>query len=331
MDHELHSNRRTVQAVFIISLSPVELVHGFRQSDKFEVNGVQHPVPRWSPKLLHALPTGTFAGFLLLFIIALELFNQHTPYNAPSTGLQFLWTYVPVGALMIVNWICTAYDLQIKILVPWAAMSRGPGPELAPRLYRRQPPSSHIVVLLTTLGLWMTVLAGIVTTSLFQRQENVQMTAADFNLTMSLNRSLLTDFHPSILVAKQYVSSYLGRQVVNLSRSYWTTSDEIVLEAFENPLGSSAGDRLIAQTQGYSASLDCLSAPDSYGGNVSIRANPPIPALPVGFALFVDVNATGCTVKYPLTDMNHLLVCGNGYGTRHLRFTSSPLLTRFSP
>jgi hypothetical protein len=246
-----------------------------------------------------------------------------------------MWTYVPVGVLMIVHWIWTAYDLQIKILVPWAAMSRGPAPAEQSWLlnYVAVNPAvavwtafkyRHIVVLLATLGLWMTALAGIVTTSLFQLQDNVHTTAADFHLTTSLDRSLLTHFDSAILGAKQYMSSYFGRQVLNLSRPYWTTSDDIVLEAFGASSGSVA-DRLIAQTQGYSANLHCATAIVSYGGNVSIPANPPLPSMPVGFALFVNVTASGCTVKYPLTDTNHLLVCG---GRALNPCSTSPLLIR---
>ncbi|KAF8185297.1 hypothetical protein K438DRAFT_1974009 [Mycena galopus ATCC 62051] len=279
----------------------------------------QHSVPCWSPPILRALPTGIFTLSLLLVIVALELLNRHSPYNAPSRSLQFVWTYVPVGVLMVIHWIWTAYDLQIKILVPWAAMLQGPTPAEQSWLldYLGVNPIvglwtalryRHVVVLLTTIGLWMTALAGIVTTSLFELQENVHSTPAEFALTTVLNRSLLTDFEPSILGARQYVSSYLGRQVLNLSRPYWTTSDDIVVEAFGDASGS-VTDRLIAQTQGYSAELDCLPAAAVYGGNVSIPANPPTSVFPVGYALFVNVTASGCTVKYPLTDTNHLILC----------------------
>jgi hypothetical protein len=234
--------------------------------------------------------------------------------------MQFIWTYAPVFLLMVVRWIWTAYDLQVKMLVPWAEMSRGPTPAARGWLldYVGMHPIAalqsavryrHIVVLITTLSLWTTGLAGIVATSLFQIEDNVRTSSANFNLATSLNRSLVTNFEPAVLVNKQYLSSYLGRQLLNLSQPVWTTSEEIVLEAFEDSSGSVA-QTLIAQTQGYSASLACTPATASYGGNITIPANPPTPRFPKGYALFLDVDAAGCQVKYPLTDTNHLLLYG---------------------
>ncbi|KAJ6595192.1 hypothetical protein DFH09DRAFT_1305869 [Mycena vulgaris] len=282
------------------------------------VDSIQTDVPRWSPKILRLLPTGIFGAFLLLLIIGLELFNRHSPYNAPSSGLQFLWTYAPVGLLMVVQWIWTAYDLQVKILVPWAALSRGPTPAeqgwlldyigvnalvgmLIAFKYR------HVVVLLTTLGLWTMAIAGIVATSLFKIEDIAHTSTANFKLTTSLDRSLLTNFDPAILADKNYLNSYLGRQLLGLSRPHWTTSDDIVLEAFEDSSGS-VPDRFLAQTHGYSGSLKCTPAVASYGGNVSIPPNP----IPDAVALFVDVEAAGCKVKYPLADTNHLALCYKG-------------------
>ncbi|KAJ7913023.1 hypothetical protein B0H13DRAFT_2659817 [Mycena leptocephala] len=266
------------------------------------VESPQNATPRrWQPKLLCMLPIGVFATFILLMIIGLELFNRYSPYNAPSNAVQFIWTYAPVFLLMVVRWIWTAYDLQVKMLVPWAEMSRGPTPAARGWLldYVGMHPIAalqsavryrHIVVLITTLGLWTTGLAGIVATSLFQIEDNVRTSSANFNLATSLNRSLVTNFEPTVLVNKQYLSSYLGRQLLNLSQPVWTTSEEIVLEAFEDSSGSVA-QTLIAQTQGYSASLACTPA------TASVR-------------VFLDVDAAGCQVKYPLTDTNHLLLYG---------------------
>jgi hypothetical protein len=248
------------------------------------------------------------------------LIVYQSPYNAPSNAMQFMWTYTPVFLLMIVHWIWTAYDLQVKTLIPWAEMSCGPTPAARGWLldYMSMNPIvalqtavryRHIVVLITTLGLWTTGLAGIVATSLFQIEDNVRTSSANFNLATSLNRSLVTNFDPTVLINKQYLSSYLGRQLLNLSRPVWTTSEDIVLEAFEDSSGSMA-QTLVAQTQGYSASLACTQATASYGGNITIPANPPTPQFPKGYALFLDVDAAGCQVKYPLTDTNHLLLYG---------------------
>ncbi|KAJ7112086.1 hypothetical protein C8R44DRAFT_882494 [Mycena epipterygia] len=278
------------------------------------IGSIQHS---WSPKLLHIVPICLFAALLLLLIIGLELFYRHSPYNAPSVGAQFMWTYAPVALLMIVQWIWTAYDLQVKILIPWAAMSCGPTPAQQGWLldyignnvlvgvwtafkYR------HTVVLLTTLGLWSTALAGIVTTSLFKIQDNPHTSAANFNLSTTLDRSLLTAFDPAILADKNYLNSYLGRQVLNLSRPQWTTADNIVIEAFEYSSGLAA-DTLTAQTQGYSAGLECTKAVASYGGNVSIVSN--VVGFPHAYAFFVDVDAAGCQVKYKLTDSNVFISC----------------------
>jgi hypothetical protein len=41
------------------------------------VPSLGQPVAHWSPMILRALPTGIFAGFLLLLIIALEMFRRH--------------------------------------------------------------------------------------------------------------------------------------------------------------------------------------------------------------------------------------------------------------
>ncbi|KAJ7221481.1 hypothetical protein GGX14DRAFT_429821 [Mycena pura] len=174
----------------------------------------------------------------------------------------------------------------------------------------------HFVVLLTTLGLWSTALAGIVATSLVQIEDSVHTTSADFNLATTLNRSLLTEFDPSILAAKQYVSSYLGRQVLSLSRPYWTTEDNIVVEAFGSSSVSEA-ERLIAQTNGYSAGLECTPVTASYGGNISIPANPPVPFLPNAYAIFVDVDAGGCQVPdcYVGRVFNHTCPGSSNYTT----------------
>ncbi|KAJ6467122.1 hypothetical protein DFH09DRAFT_1483570 [Mycena vulgaris] len=53
------------------------------------------------------------------------MLNRHSPYNAPFSSMQFFWTYFPVAVLMVVEWIWVAYDLRVKVLVPWASMSRG--------------------------------------------------------------------------------------------------------------------------------------------------------------------------------------------------------------
>ncbi|KAJ7133083.1 hypothetical protein C8R44DRAFT_730281 [Mycena epipterygia] len=153
---------------------------------------------------MHALPTGIFAGLLLL-LIALELFNQHSPYNTRSTGAKFMWAYAPVGILMIVNWIWTAYDLQIKTLVPWAAISRR-----------------------ATLAeqSWLLDYIGV---------NPIVIVLTAFRYRTSPNRTLLSNFDPSILAEKHYVneplsqSQYLGRQVLNLSRTCWTTKDDFVV------------------------------------------------------------------------------------------------------
>ncbi|KAJ7620921.1 hypothetical protein B0H17DRAFT_1151880 [Mycena rosella] len=283
------------------------------------VGSFQNDVPHWSPNILRLLPTGIFAAFLLLLIIGLELFNRHSPYNAPSTGLRIVWTYVPVGLILVVEWIVSAYDLQVKILIPWAAMSRGPTPAkqgwlldyigvnqlvsvLTAFKYR------HTVVLLTTLGLWSTALASIAATSLFNIQDSVQTSGAHLTLATALDRSLLTDFDPAILADKGYLNSFLGRQLFNLSRPQWTTSEDIVLEAFGS--SGSVADSLVAQTHGYSASLKCTPAPAAYGGNVSIPPNP----IPNAVALFINVDAAGCRVKYLVGDTNHLAQCPNDGG-----------------
>ncbi|KAJ6543047.1 hypothetical protein B0H19DRAFT_1172654 [Mycena capillaripes] len=274
-------------------------------------------VPRWTPKLLRLLPICIFALVLLLLIIGLELFYRHSPYNAPSKSGTFMWTYAPVALLMIVQWVWKAYDLQVKILVPWAAMSRGPVPARESWLLDYIGGNSlvtlwtacrygHIVVLLTTLGLWSTALAGIVTTSLFTIQDNVYTTSTTFNLTTTLDRSLLTDFDPAILSDKNYLNSYLGRQLLNLSRSQWTTADGIVIEAFGDS-SAVASESMISQTLGYSGRLDCKKATASYGGNQTIQSN--VVGFPDGVAWFVDVNAAGCEVKYRLTDSNEFLLC----------------------
>ncbi|KAJ7683079.1 hypothetical protein B0H17DRAFT_1205323 [Mycena rosella] len=282
------------------------------------VGSFQNDVPHWSPNILRLLPTGIFAAFLLL-IIGLELFNRHSPYNAPSTGLRIVWTYVPVGLILVVEWIVSAYDLQVKILIPWAAMSRGPTPAkqgwLLDYIGVNQLVSvstafkyRHTVVLLTTLGLWSTALASIAATSLFNIQDSVQTSGAHLTLATALDRSLLTDFDPAILADKGYLNSFLGRQLFNLSRPQWTTSEDIVLEAFGS--SGSVADSLVAQTHGYSASLKCTPAPAAYGGNVSIPPNP----IPNAVALFINVDAAGCRVKYLVGDTNHLAQCPNDGG-----------------
>ncbi|KAJ6626535.1 hypothetical protein B0H10DRAFT_1998722 [Mycena sp. CBHHK59/15] len=267
--------------------------------------------PQWSPKLLHLLPMCLFVAFLLLLIVGLEMLNRHSPYNAPSAGMQFIWTYLPVALLMVVEWIWVAYDLQVKVLVPWASMSHGPTPAAKGWLldyigtnylvriwtaikYR------HVVVLLTSVGLWATAIAGIATTSLFQSHDVSYTSPATLVRTTSLLDP--ASVGPSIFADKSYISYYLGRQVLSLSRPRWTTSDNIAIEAFADPSATSVAEMLRATTKGYSADLNCTAATVSYAGNVSIVGLDP--DIPQAWAFLANVDAAGCQATYNLTDTN---------------------------
>ncbi|KAJ6568118.1 hypothetical protein B0H10DRAFT_2109910 [Mycena sp. CBHHK59/15] len=277
-----------------------------------ETNGLPHdPIPRWSPPLLGPLPTFLYATFLILLIIGLEMLNRHSPYSAPSTGMLFIWTYLPVALLMVVEWVWSAYDLQVKILVPWAAMSRDFAPAHKGWLldyigsnYFTNLWSAvkygHIVILLTTLGLWSTAIAGIVTASLFRMENLPRTTAADFLRTTMLDSF---NFNTSAAADASYVNSYLGRQLLSLSRPRWTTSDNIVMEAFAAPSSAPTAGTLVAETRGYSAGLTCKPASASYGGNAAI-ANITVSANTTRqeLAFFVDIAAAGCQVTYQLTE-----------------------------
>ncbi|KAJ7614948.1 hypothetical protein FB45DRAFT_1064567 [Roridomyces roridus] len=287
------------------------------ESAKF-LDSPDTPTRNWSPALLRIIPTAVFGLVLLLLIIGLELFYRHSPYDAPTTGARFMWTYAPVAILMVVQWVWTAYDLQVKILIPWAAMSR-----------ERTPASNgwllhyigsdvvtgvltalklrHTSVLLTTLGLWSVSLASIVTTSLFHIETNVNVASTVLRQTTALDRGLVTQFDPAILADKHYLDVYLGRQSLNLSRSQWTTADDVVLAGFGDLNDSEGVQNLTAHTNGFSGALDCSVAEATYGGNVSIQSN--IVGFPDAFQFFIDVDAAGCQVKYPLISTNNLMLC----------------------
>ncbi|KAJ7795883.1 hypothetical protein B0H14DRAFT_95785 [Mycena olivaceomarginata] len=251
-----------------------------------------------------------FTIFLILLIVGLEMLNKHSPYNAPSQGMQFFWTYFPVAVLMVVEWIWMAYDLQVKVLVPWASMSRRFTPAKEGWLldyvganyfislwtafkYR------HIVILLATLGLWSTAIAGIVTTSLFQVQD------VSHTFSKALTRTTTLDgfsFDPSVLADKGYLNSFLGRQVLSLARPRWSTSENIVMEAFVDSSPDSATELLAANTRGYSAQLNCTTAAISYAGNMTIQSIDDESS--IRYSFLVNIGGAECQETYNLTDQN---------------------------
>ncbi|KAF7372630.1 TLDc domain-containing protein [Mycena venus] len=306
-------------------------------------NSTSHPIPRWSPPLLSVLPMAAFGLFLVLLIVALEMLNSHSPYTAPSSGMLFFWTYFPVAILMVVEWIWAAYDLQVKVLVPWAAMSRGFTP--AHESWLLDYVSSnyflniwnavryrHVVVLLTTLGLWTTAIAGVVTTSLFQLEDMLHTSPAMFTRMTELDYSLSAD--PSVLLNlmsnKEYLNSYLGREVLSLSRPRWTTAEDIVMEAYADSSPAPTTERMVAPTRGYSADLNCTPSTVAYAGKMaigtaihgppttayqfllnitSVRAPPsPFPAPPAWDGILQYINSTNSAGigedGLPLTEAN---------------------------
>ncbi|KAJ6601512.1 hypothetical protein B0H10DRAFT_2230542 [Mycena sp. CBHHK59/15] len=273
------------------------------------------PIPRWSPALLGILPMAAFGLILVLLIVGLEMLTSHSPYTAPSSGMQFFWTYFPVAILMVVEWVWGAYDLQVKVLVPWASMSRGFTPAHKGWLldyiganyflsiwnairYR------HVVVLLTTLGLWSTAITGVVTTSLFQIEDVAHTAPASFMRTTVLDPASTTAFSPSVLADKAYLSSYLGRQTLSLARPRWTTDDDIALEAFADPSSSSTNGTFVAKTQGYSADLSCTPASVSYAGNMTVSNTNSAIQGPTGYAFLFNITGAECSETYTLTDTN---------------------------
>jgi hypothetical protein len=283
---------------------------------------------KWFPTLLGLLPMSLFAVFLVLLIVGLELFNQHvrsflkslepspsnflqSPYNAPSSGIQFFWTYFPVALLMVVEWIWMAYDLQVKALVPWASMSRGftsasegwlldyVGSNYFICLWTAIK-YRHIVVLLVTLGIWCTAIAGIVTTSLFQLQSISHTVPRTLTRTTALDYS---SFGLATLTDTTYLDSFLGRQTLGLSPSRWTTPENVVMEAFADSSSSSGSEILSANTRGYAADLNCTPASIAYAGSI------PIPSTDAEFqesasSFLVNITGSECQATYNITDTN---------------------------
>ncbi|KAJ6540342.1 hypothetical protein B0H19DRAFT_1381528 [Mycena capillaripes] len=269
-------------------------------------------IQQWSPALLGILPMSFFALFLLLLIIGLEMLNRRSPYSAPSSGMLFFWTYFPVAVLMLVEWIWVAYDLQVKVLVPWASMSHEFTPARKGWLldyvganyflsiwtaikYR------HFVILLATLGLWSTAVAGIVTTSLFQVQDVSHTSPRALTRTTMMDSS---SFTVDALADKGYLNSYLGRQVLTLSRPRWTTPDDIVMEAVKDSSAASAPEVLTLTTRGYSAELNCTAATISYAGNITVPSTDWESPNATVDAYLVNVAGAECQVTYTLTDQN---------------------------
>ncbi|KAJ7063804.1 hypothetical protein C8F01DRAFT_1229445 [Mycena amicta] len=231
-----------------------------------------------------------FVALLVLIIVALELLNNH------------LWQ---------------AYDLQTKLLLPWAILSRGFSP--AENAWLLDYTSAnvfqilfmalkfrgrHLVVLLTTLGVWATALAGIVTTSLFQVQDLQHTFATRLARTTALNTSVQA-LDAASLADSGYTVSYLGRQVMGVARNRWVTTDNIVMESFANqPNSESSSDTLLAETLGYSADLNCTTASVSYAGMTLI----PDVIDPVddeqAQLYMVNVTGSACTHTYNVTDTN---------------------------
>ncbi|KAF7295558.1 hypothetical protein MIND_01095800 [Mycena indigotica] len=105
-----------------------------------------------------------------------------------------------------------------------------------------------------------------------------------------------------------YLNSYLGRQTLSLSRPRWTTSDDYVLEAFDDPSLDATAVVYSARTQGFAADLNCTAVAVSDGGKTKIISNDlPAPGFNetlYGTAFSVNITTANCQLTYPLTDTN---------------------------
>ncbi|CAK5268055.1 unnamed protein product [Mycena citricolor] len=215
-----------------------------------------------------------WALLLVALIAALDVLYRHSPFKAQSSAKLVVWTYLPVAVLMVIEFMWIAYDLQVKILVPWAELSRGftpahrgwsldyLGANMLANLWHAAK-YRHATVLLTTLGLWSTAVAGVVTASLFRVQTIAYTAPSTLNRTTALMPP--TVFDPGALADKGYTTSYLGRQVLGLPRPRWSIAGDIALEAVAGSPSSSG--TLGATTRGYSADLVCSPATVVFAGS----------------------------------------------------------------
>jgi hypothetical protein len=243
----------------------------------------------------------TFVLFLSLLIILLEIFVRHSPYDAPSMpGILFLWTYMPVGVVLAIGWIWDSYDLQIRVLTPWAVLNNNPTPAQDGLLLdyigagyfggmwsavRRR----HYWVLLGYFGFWMAGIAGIVSTSLWAIEESLLISATPVIRTSTLDTSMfLSNSAPDY----DYVLAYIGRQAYGIPRPRWSTTDDIVLESLSLPSNISGNTLHFASTTyGYAAALNCTEASASFHAL-------PHPEDPLHVQFSVDYTANGCIGRY---------------------------------
>ncbi|KAJ6540542.1 hypothetical protein B0H19DRAFT_1313226 [Mycena capillaripes] len=204
-----------------------------------------------------------FVIFLVILIVGLQMLLVHSPYSAPSSGMHFDWTYLAVAIPMVVKWVWVAYDLQVKVLVPWAAMSRGFTPAHKGRLLDYVGANYFVNALgrrAVQAHRGAACDAGTVEHRRLQRRDHLL-----FQVQIPYPYS---DQTPS---RSRYLLSYLGRQTLGLARPRWITDEDIVMEAFEDTSSAAGpGETLFVPTLGSSADFDCTPMPVSYAGGVVI-------------------------------------------------------------
>ncbi|KAL6306240.1 hypothetical protein BKA93DRAFT_824396 [Sparassis latifolia] len=133
---------------------------------------------------------------------------------------------------MIVEWVWAAYDLQVRLLTPWAELSRGTAPEKVWKLdyfgwnyfvglwYAVK--NLHLAVLLCFLGVWLAALAGVASTSLWTIQIQSTTPSTNLMLTSHLNpNSLFWEVNNTQSSDASYITPFLGHIVFDLARSPW--------------------------------------------------------------------------------------------------------------
>jgi hypothetical protein len=271
----------------------------------------------WSPPILRLSATLLFIVFLLLLTTLLQLFLHFSPYPAPSSNtVSFVWTYLPVALLMVVGWVWETYDLWVRVLVPWGVLrASGAGEERAGDGWLLDYRSSnyftafysafkrrHYVIPLTYLGFWMAAIAGIVSTSLWALQDTLHTATPPAPLVRTSVMDPRVFNSGNFTGDKGYLNAYVGRQVYNLSRPRWITVDDIVMEPFSLPAISFPNVySYTAQTNGYSAELNCTDATAQYTGQI-VLVNDSNPYQTKYLQSTIAIQADGCTVTYNVMD-----------------------------
>jgi hypothetical protein len=234
--------------------------------------------PSWRPLILKPIIAILFSLTILILVAVLEILvyisRNHSGFPIPPTALYFPVTYTPVALIIFVGWVWQILDLEVKKLVPWLALSKGPTALEDSLLldYIGANPFSTIIngvrrkhyrVVVSTLGRWVTAGTVVAATSLWVIAPVQLVESIPLVYTEAFNGSAFDNFTDG-----SFLFPYLGHQLYDIPIPSWTF-DQYVFDPFvaEDTPGNAI---LSGTTRGSKADLDCQQASVQLSGSFSV-------------------------------------------------------------